>query len=74
MGIIKDARARQLEKELEKQVGFQGIHQEKESGFSSNCRKTFEGLQAERWCEASLHFEKKVEEEHRVENGLELGG
>ena len=55
-------------------MGFQGIHQEKESGFSSNCRKTFEGLQAERWCEASLHFEKKVEEEHRVENGLELGG
>ena len=55
-------------------MGLQGIDHEKESGFSPNCRETFEGLQAERWCEASLHLEKKVGEEHRVENGLELGG
>lgn len=55
-------------------MGLQGIDHEKESGFSPNCRKTFEGLQAKRWSEASLHFEKKAGTEHRVENGLELGG
>ena len=52
--------------------GLVSTGHEKESGFSPNCRKTFEGLQAERQCEANLHLEK-VGMEHHVENGLSSG-